>query len=599
MGGTSSRWNCCNGEGARGRLVEQYDDAGHLLQDPRGDGDGDDSMPQRISSDICLHGPDFGDVWPDNWGITIVQLRSFLDECRSDPKWRSSNTMRDWVNDYVIPKTRGTGLGYALYRNCRQPTEVSVVVSNCWLQNAELFVDRVASLVSPTDGLFVCGFALYQCEDGHGPTIRQQLGDSPEQSPFMRVVRHLGRAYEAERDMLCRRADRMGPAPQFPTLLAVASIALPVAWKGCVPTLGECAEGSGFGGSPFSAMTPGSWQFAEADPACTFVAVSGAILALSGALGWLRLWWRPFEGGRMIAVPNLACDPCEGEAGLCCATHVDGAEPGVCIVKLEMYGAQALGLPIVIANSLKDPSKKRRAACSTKADTEKLEAAEDDGDRENYEDIRSHAAASLHQAQASTFAIDVAEFLTVCLCSSCFVHVTANGFEAGRGWPLVAGFVAGSVGWIAVLARMAMQTGGRLSAKGIVCLASGLLAAASVTAAALGVASMTTGQGISSGLALPLAGSLSAALTQGAAVLFTVTLLTAPCGRRMAMDAQNLAGFLVLTIGLVAMACSVRGRPRHAFPVFVVAASGLFGLFLGPVALVSNSFARWGVTIRR
>mmetsp|Transcript_156036 Transcript_156036/g.500411 ORF Transcript_156036/g.500411 Transcript_156036/m.500411 type:complete len:122 (+) Transcript_156036:289-654(+) len=96
--------------------------------------------------------------------------------------------MRELVSDWVVPQTEGKGVGYALMVNARKPLEVNVVVSNCWLESAEGLLEALESAVHRTDVLYICGLALYQCEDSAGPSIRQQLGTSPDKSPFVRIL---------------------------------------------------------------------------------------------------------------------------------------------------------------------------------------------------------------------------------------------------------------------------------------------------------------------------------------------------------------------------------------------------------------------------
>merc|ERR1712232_1132477 len=122
------------------------------------------------------------------WGITVSQVRDILDLAAKDSSWTSDKTMRDLVEGYVKPMTKGKGVGYALLKNMDSPKLVNVFVSHSWQENAEDFYQTLERSVQKDEIMFICAFSLYQCEDGVGPSIKEQLGKTPEESPFQRVL---------------------------------------------------------------------------------------------------------------------------------------------------------------------------------------------------------------------------------------------------------------------------------------------------------------------------------------------------------------------------------------------------------------------------
>lgn len=143
-------------------------------------------MPQKIDRNGV-----WIDIWPEHWGMTMRQIRKLMDECKDDPDWHQNNSVRDMVKHHILPRTAGTGLGYALKVNHESPLEVAVLVSHSWNENAEEFVETLERTVGADEILFVCAFAIYQNEDGAGPTVSQQIGASMNCSPFGRVLENI------------------------------------------------------------------------------------------------------------------------------------------------------------------------------------------------------------------------------------------------------------------------------------------------------------------------------------------------------------------------------------------------------------------------
>lgn len=143
-------------------------------------------MPQQIDRNGV-----WIDIWPEHWGMTMRQIRKLMNECKDDPDWHQNNSVRDMVKHHILPRTAGTGLGYALKVNHESTLEVAVLVSHSWNENAEEFVETLERTVGADEVLFVCAFAIYQNEDGAGPTVSQQIGASMNCSPFGRVLKNI------------------------------------------------------------------------------------------------------------------------------------------------------------------------------------------------------------------------------------------------------------------------------------------------------------------------------------------------------------------------------------------------------------------------
>jgi hypothetical protein len=131
------------------------------------------------------------DVPPCQWALTIAQLKELVGYCRSLPEWRSDITMREFVEEFIVPWSEGTGSSYALLRNASQPLTAKVMVSHTWREQVEEFSNTLFRSFeirgTPDDTpLFICSFALYQCGDRHGPTITEQISLDPE--PFVQVI---------------------------------------------------------------------------------------------------------------------------------------------------------------------------------------------------------------------------------------------------------------------------------------------------------------------------------------------------------------------------------------------------------------------------
>lgn len=182
-------------------------------------GEGGSARPQALAGRA---------VWPPHWGLTRQQLVELLQKLRQDPDWRRANNVYTLVSDFIVPWSRGKGLGYALQVNGREPKEVNVMVSHAFAENAEDFLESVIRSTDGDDVVFICALAIYQAEDGAGPTIAEQLGRKPSESPFWRVLAHIKQSGE-ERG---RHWKAVRALQHLPVVLVLAGVLV-----GCVPII--------------------------------------------------------------------------------------------------------------------------------------------------------------------------------------------------------------------------------------------------------------------------------------------------------------------------------------------------------------------------
>lgn len=139
--------------------------------------------PQRTPEGVAVFG--------NRWGITKDQLRTLARDCRSDVAWSDDDTIRDFVEKFVKPRTRGLGMGLSLMLNRDSPKRVNLMISHAWDENASCFFNDLEAHVHEDEVVFLCFLALYQCADGAGPSIGDQLGPDIYAGPFCEVIESL------------------------------------------------------------------------------------------------------------------------------------------------------------------------------------------------------------------------------------------------------------------------------------------------------------------------------------------------------------------------------------------------------------------------
>lgn len=131
------------------------------------------------------------EVFGRRWGISKHQVREFVAECHASNAWNDADTVRDFVRKFVKPRTQGTGLGVALLLNRDAPRDVNLMISHAWDENAVRFFEDIERHTRDDENMFICFLAIYQCEDGFGPSIAEQLGSDVHSGPFAEVIEHL------------------------------------------------------------------------------------------------------------------------------------------------------------------------------------------------------------------------------------------------------------------------------------------------------------------------------------------------------------------------------------------------------------------------
>lgn len=129
-------------------------------------------------------------VEPTRWALTIKQFNDFLDTCKLTALWQSTKVQPNHVvtgyalcKTFVKPWTAGTGCGVALLLNNEVPIEADVMVSHSWgedMTEAQLALN--SAKIPEAMAVWFCIYANYQCGDGAGPSVPEQLARDPFES---------------------------------------------------------------------------------------------------------------------------------------------------------------------------------------------------------------------------------------------------------------------------------------------------------------------------------------------------------------------------------------------------------------------------------
>mmetsp|Transcript_80105 Transcript_80105/g.201539 ORF Transcript_80105/g.201539 Transcript_80105/m.201539 type:complete len:660 (-) Transcript_80105:367-2346(-) len=312
--------------------------------------------------------PGQGRVWPELWGVTRAQIRQLLCRLRSDPAWRMDNSVYTVVQDYIIPWTRGTGLGYALMLNQDEPKEVNVMVSHAWGENAEDFFEALLRSTTEEDVIFVCALSIYQAEDGAGPSIEEQVGGNPSNSPFERVIRNI-RMNGDQAGWRWRWRRTLKRIPLLSILLAIVLYFMPTILWGCVGTVSQCAKKRSHEIEvtlllqwflPYTAdPVVSQWEWIRMPRWWGMIFPCSSIaLLVCGALCYACHRRFPIYAGRMVAVPN---------------NEVDIYSRLWCVY--EIFVARKAGIGVQVARTLAVGGMKssKFAVCSSEKDTQRIQ----------------------------------------------------------------------------------------------------------------------------------------------------------------------------------------------------------------------------------
>eukprot|EP00440_Ansanella_granifera_P026968 gb/GFBE01029288.1/.p1 GENE.gb/GFBE01029288.1/~~gb/GFBE01029288.1/.p1 ORF type:complete len:640 (+),score=72.07 gb/GFBE01029288.1/:1-1920(+) len=308
------------------------------------------------------------DVWPERWGLSKPQIRELLIKLRHDPTWDRQNSVYKMVADFVVPWTKGKGVGYALLVNQEAPEEVNVMVSHAWAENAEEFLATLLRSISSTDVVFVCALSLYQAEDDAGPSIAEQIGNAATDSPFRKVLAHIN-AKRKSGGFLWRHGRRLlRGLPVFFAMCAILVFYYPIIVFGCLPTLEGCyVIGPRFHTSRVFTIlrtigilaSVDEWVPCEtSDPSLTNCPWIAAVAGVLAATSWLvinkvlRIY-----SGRLLVIPNHEMDI---YSRLWCI--------------YEIYTASSLKVPVELGRTLASAGKvsSRQAECSCPEDAAQI-----------------------------------------------------------------------------------------------------------------------------------------------------------------------------------------------------------------------------------
>jgi len=344
---------------------------------------------------------------PNLWGITAGQCKTLLEEARAEGELPPDADMKAFVSRVVVPRTQGTGLGYALLANRDVPREVgTLVLHGGESKAAELLEVLWRSSVGADETFFMNALSLYLAEDGVGPSIASQLAcggaasleePSPE-APLGEEVRsvldavsqarasHSGRAAEFALSAVqarvqadwCKRAVCSALAP-MPVVLAGCAVLIMyghiIAW-GCVPSLdfSKCGVRVQVEDLTWSSSAVWAWRKQWEDDRSTlsegvqaaqrYLYIAASIAATLSACMWLvldRCWPR---GGRILVVPGPGRGRSSGE-GLARLGLGEGAAHLV-------NTAHSLGVPVVMASGALVPLglERRPLLCKPSRSTE-------------------------------------------------------------------------------------------------------------------------------------------------------------------------------------------------------------------------------------
>mmetsp|Transcript_122655 Transcript_122655/g.392067 ORF Transcript_122655/g.392067 Transcript_122655/m.392067 type:complete len:876 (+) Transcript_122655:91-2718(+) len=235
----------------------------------------------------------------EHWGFSRRQCQQLLERLHHDPHWNPKTNMYEFVRDYVKPWTKGKGKGLALLWNESSPLEVNRMISHTWAEGVEEFLRQLIESTWDGDVVFICALAIYQVGDGAGPSIAEQIGNMPDQSPFGRVLSDIKR--QAEQKPWLARCKRI--LQWTPSLFFLLAIALFLIYPGLVARLpiagdGQCSgieleyepgsrnqtfdrcslDGSVCGSYVQEPCTPETWVIFALACACTILAIATQLL---------------------------------------------------------------------------------------------------------------------------------------------------------------------------------------------------------------------------------------------------------------------------------------------------------------------------------
>lgn len=253
------------------------------------------SRPSIVPQNTFISG-ESRDLYPENWGITLKMLRALIDECKTNPRWTRRTSVRTLVDDYVKPKTAGKGVGYAVLTGPDEVTEVTIMVSHSWNEPAEEFLETLERTAEEHDVLFICAVSLFQNEDGSGPSVSEQLGDTAEANPFYQVLDQLSRRGQDAGRWWMPRYSRFGLSLNM-VVFAILLLWLPLVLQWRIYTLSGIVRWTG-----------SEWLEEGNAISSRFFIITAACATMVAFLLFFFPDIAPIYCGRMVAVPNCEDD---------------------------------------------------------------------------------------------------------------------------------------------------------------------------------------------------------------------------------------------------------------------------------------------------
>jgi len=132
---------------------------------------------------------------PELWTMTMQECCAVIEHIIEQPEYierkrlKRSVSMYDICTMFVKPWTKGTGCGLAVLMSKHREEEPKKMLSHAWGEDVEECISALKryfelNAIDFDIPIWFCVFANYQCEDGCGPTVAQQL----EMDPFARVI---------------------------------------------------------------------------------------------------------------------------------------------------------------------------------------------------------------------------------------------------------------------------------------------------------------------------------------------------------------------------------------------------------------------------
>mmetsp|Transcript_45008 Transcript_45008/g.82241 ORF Transcript_45008/g.82241 Transcript_45008/m.82241 type:complete len:714 (+) Transcript_45008:24-2165(+) len=130
---------------------------------------------------------------PELWSLSLRQFCTLLQHCLDSPtcaslqESRGCMTMYDLSSSFVIPWSARTGCGVSVLMNPDIVRPAQLMFSHAWGEDVHESLCAIKGFIRREDlskdvTVWFCVFANYQAEDGHGPSIAEQLAINPFKS---------------------------------------------------------------------------------------------------------------------------------------------------------------------------------------------------------------------------------------------------------------------------------------------------------------------------------------------------------------------------------------------------------------------------------